>query len=172
MILNIVTYPDERLKAKAEPVEKIDDEIRRLSGDMLDTMYVANGVGLAAPQIGRSLRLVVIDIDHHKTEKNPLVLINPELEFLGDEIVSEQEGCLSVPMGYRADVPRNSRILVKYQDLNGEWQTKVADDFLAIAIQHEVDHLDGKLFIDRISRLKRGLYDSSLKKWARQKDTA
>lgn len=168
MLLKIVAYPDESLNKICEPVTKIDREVSELAENMLETMYVANGVGLAAPQVGKNIRMIVADPEHFKSEKNPLILINPEIELLGETIISEQEGCLSVPMGYRADVQRNDKIRVKYNDLNGVEKDEIFEGFPAIVIQHEVDHLNGVLFIDKISRLKRSLYDSKVKRWLRQ----
>ncbi|MDE5833657.1 MAG: peptide deformylase [Desulfovibrio sp.] len=165
MLLPIITYPDPSLKKIAIPITEFDDSIRDLAESMLETMYVSNGVGLAAPQVGRSTRLIVIDPDHYNSEKNPRVFINPEIELIGENIVSENEGCLSVPLNYRADIPRNNKIKVKYQNILGEIKEEIFEGFPAIIIQHEVDHLDGKLFIDKISRLKRSLYESKVKKW-------
>ncbi|MBD5608006.1 MAG: peptide deformylase [Desulfovibrio sp.] len=168
MLLKIVSYPDESLKKICDPVVEFDSGLADLADNMLETMYVAKGVGLAAPQIGRNIRMIVADPEHYKSEKNPLILINPEIELLGETIISDQEGCLSVPMGYRADVQRNDKIKVKYKDLNGIDKEEIFEGFTAIVIQHEVDHLDGILFIDKISRLKRSLYDSKVKRWLRQ----
>ena len=170
MILDIVTYPDPRLKQPCEPVAEVTDEIRKLAADMLETMYAAPGVGLAAPQVGRNIRMLVMDPAGKDEDKQPRVLINPVLELSGEDVVSEQEGCLSVPLNYRADVPRNSRVLLKATDLDGNGIEEDLPDFPAIIIQHEADHLDGILFIDRISRLRRTLYDSKVKKWLKRKN--
>lgn len=169
MLLEIVTYPDPRLKERCEPVEEITDEICQLAADMIETMYAAPGVGLAAPQVGRSLRLLVMDPREREGERNPRVLVNPELEPMGEQMVSEQEGCLSVPLSYRADVPRWSSVRVRATDLEGKPIDEVLEGFPAVVVQHEVDHLDGALFIDRISRLRRTLYDSKVKKWLKRK---
>lgn len=165
MILEIVKYPDPSLSEKAEPVTEITGEIRSLAGDMLETMYKAEGVGLAAPQVGRKLRLLVMDGGWRDGERKPRVVINPQLELLGEKIVSENEGCLSVPYNYRADVPRHSQVRLRGLDLDGVPLDEILDGYEAIIIQHETDHLDGKLFIDRISRLKRNIYDTKVKKW-------
>lgn len=169
MLLDIVTYPDPRLKERCAPVEAITDEIRQLAADMTETMYAAPGVGLAAPQVGRSLRLLVMDPGVQEGERRPRVLVNPVLEPLGEVIVSEQEGCLSVPLNYRADVPRWSRVRLRATDLDGAPIDEELDGFAAVVVQHEVDHLDGTLFIDRMSRLRRTLYDGKVKKWLKRK---
>lgn len=169
MLLDIVTYPDPRLKERCAPVEAITDEIRQLAADMIETMYAAPGVGLAAPQVGRSLRLLVMDPGVQEGERRPRVLVNPVLEPLGEVIVSEQEGCLSVPLNYRADVPRWSRVRLRATDLDGAPIDEELDGFAAVVVQHEVDHLDGTLFIDRMSRLRRTLYDGKVKKWLKRK---
>lgn len=170
MIFDIVTYPDPRLKQPCEPVAEVTDEIRKLAADMLETMYAAPGVGLAAPQVGRNIRMLVMDPAGKDEEKQPRVLINPVLELSGEDVVSEQEGCLSVPLNYRADVPRKSRVLLRATDLDGNGIEEDLTDFPAIVIQHEADHLDGILFIDKISRLRRTLYDSKVKKWLKRKN--
>lgn len=169
MLLDIVTYPDPRLKERCAPVEAITDEIRQLAADMTETMYAAPGVGLAAPQVGRSLRLLVMDPGVQEGERRPRVLVNPVLEPLGEVIVSEQEGCLSVPLNYRADVPRWSRVRLRATDLDGAAIDEELVGFAAVVVQHEVDHLDGTLFIDRMSRLRRTLYDGKVKKWLKRK---
>ncbi|MCX4308754.1 MAG: peptide deformylase [Desulfovibrio sp.] len=168
MILEIVKYPDERLKVVCEPVEEITDEIRQLCDDMLETMYAAPGVGLAAPQIGVSKRLLVMDPQAAEEVKKPRVLINPRLELLGETVVSEQEGCLSVPLGYRADVPRSEKVRLTATLQDGTQIDEILEGYEAIIVQHEYDHLDGKLFIDHISRLKRNLYDTRVKKWLKR----
>lgn len=170
MILDIVTYPDPRLQRECEPVAEVTEEIRRLAADMLETMYAAPGVGLAAPQVGRNIRMLVMDPAAKDEEKRPRVLINPELTLSGEDLLSEQEGCLSVPLNYRADVLRKSHVMLRAMDLDGNIIEEELTDFPAIVIQHEADHLDGILFIDRISRLRRALYDSKVKKWLKRKN--
>lgn len=172
MILDIVTYPDPRLKQACEPVQGITEEIRQLAADMLETMYAAPGVGLAAPQVGHNIRMLVMDPAGKDEAKQPRVLINPQLILSGEDVLSEQEGCLSVPLNYRADVIRKSRVTLKATDLDGNLIEEDLEGFPAIVIQHEVDHLDGVLFIDRISRLRRALYDSKVKKWLKRKTAA
>ncbi|MBD5538786.1 MAG: peptide deformylase [Desulfovibrio sp.] len=169
MLLDIVTYPDPRLKERCAPVEEITDEIRQLAADMTETMYAAPGVGLAAPQVGRLVRMLVMDPGVQEGERAPRVLINPEIEPMGEVITSEQEGCLSVPLSYRADVPRWSKVRLKATALDGTAVDEVLEGFPAVVVQHEVDHLDGTLFIDRMSHLRRTLYDSKVKKWLKRK---
>ena len=166
MIREILTYPNPLLKKAAEPVAAITPEIRELAKDMAETMYECEGIGLAAPQIGELIRLITIDLSG-PTERNGLMtLVNPVLERLGDEEVESEEGCLSVE-DYRSTVVRSERVKVSALDLDGNPLEFEADDLLAICLQHECDHLEGKLFIDRISRLKRNLYDAKVKKWLR-----
>ena len=173
-VLKLYTYPDPVLKKKAEKVQKVDDEIRHLLDDMLETMYADAGVGLAAPQIGVSKRIVVIDVDQEGDEEsgevikgNPLFLVNPSIIWHSDEIVCGEEGCLSVPK-QRAEVERYAQVKVHYTDYNGKEQEILGDGLLAVCLQHELDHLDGILYIDRISRLKRQMI---IKKLQKEKDT-
>ena len=172
MLLDIVVYPDPRLKETCVPVAEITDDIRQLAADMLETMYAAPGVGLAAPQVGRNIRMLVMDPAMKDEEKNPRVLINPELTLSGEEVISEQEGCLSVPMNYRADVKRMSKAHLRALDLDGNVIEEDLEEFPAIILQHEFDHLDGILFIDKISRLRRTMFDSKVKKWLKRKSAA
>lgn len=165
MILEILKYPDPRLANVCKPVANITDEIRELAHNMLETMYKAEGVGLAAPQIGQFLRLIIIDPFYREGSQQPRVLINPELEFLGELITSPNEGCLSVPYNYRADVARHSTVRLKALGLDGQPIDEILEGLPAIVVQHEVDHLDGKLFIDKISHLRRSIYDGKVKKW-------
>lgn len=169
MILEILQYPDPRLGLVSRAVDRITPEICELARDMVETMYHAEGVGLAAPQIGKNIRMLVMDPGWHDHEKNARVIINPELELCGEMIVSEKEGCLSVPLGYRAQVPRFDSVHLKGLDLDGSELDEIVEGFPAIVLQHETDHLEGKLFIDRISRLKRNMYDSKVKKWLKNK---
>lgn len=165
-ILNILKYPDPVLKRKAEPVEQVTDEIRRLIDDMAETMYEAPGVGLAAPQVGMSVRVIVIDASSKEEEKRELIsLINPEIVEQSGEVVWE-EGCLSVP-DYTADVKRAERVVVKGLDRNGKEQVIAGEGLLSIVFQHEIDHLNGVLFIDRLGLIKRDLIRRKLKKLAR-----
>lgn len=150
-LLNILEFPDPRLRTKAVPVEQVDDDIRRLIDDMLETMYQAPGIGLAATQVDVHRRVIVIDVSD--THDEPLTLVNPEI-VERDGIERMQEGCLSVP-GIYEDVERAEHVRVRALDRNGEHIEFEADDLLAVCIQHEIDHLDGKLFVDYLSDLKR-----------------
>jgi peptide deformylase len=161
-LLKIRKFPDESLKTVAEPIENIDGKLNSLIDSMAQTMYSAPGVGLAAPQVGESKRIVVLDTDHDQPGKNLLKLINPRIVESEGKVVWE-EGCLSV-IDYSADVERAARVLVRAWTPDQEEIEIEADDLLAVALQHEIDHLDGKLFIDRISRIKRELYRRKLKK--------
>jgi peptide deformylase len=156
MIRKILTYPDPELKKKSAPVTVINDKIRELVADMAETMYDAPGVGLAAPQIGVHQRVIVIDVAGKDEPPDLVVAINPVIVHAeGEEY--EEEGCLSVPK-YSANVRRHARVVVKALNLEGEEVTWKADELLAIAFQHEIDHLDGILFIDHISPLKREIF--------------
>lgn len=167
-ILDILTYPDKFLAKKTEPVTRIDDALQKTIDDMAETMYAAPGVGLAAPQVGIGKRFLVFDASPAEEERKLQVLINPEIISSEGEVVSENEGCLSVPE-YRADVKRAEKIVVKTLDREGTPVTINADGMLAIVLQHEIDHLDGILFIDRISKLKREMYKRRVKKNMRNK---
>jgi|SRR5690606_8577967 len=152
-LLPILTLPDQRLKKVAQPINEITAEIKQLASDMLDTMYAAPGIGLAATQVDHHIQLVVMDISEEKNQ--PMVLINPTITDLNGEQVHE-EGCLSVP-GIYANVERAEEITVRYLDLNGDEQTLTTDGLLAVCIQHELDHLKGIVFLDHLSALKRKL---------------
>lgn len=157
----ILLLPDPRLRAVADPVEKVDDGIKALAQDMLDTMYDAPGIGLAGPQIGEMKRIIVMDLSRDDEPNDPIVMINPEITGMSDEVVTTEEGCLSIPEVYY-DVERPADITVRYTDLDGKTVEREATDRLAVCIQHEIDHLDGVLYIDYLSRLKR---DRVLKKF-------
>ena len=157
----ILILPDERLRAIAEPIDKIDDEVKQLAKDMLETMYDAPGIGLAAPQIGELRRIVVMDLAKEGETPEPIVMVNPEILKYSDETVVTEEGCLSIPELYY-DVERPAEVTVRYTDLEGKEQEVEAKDRFAICVQHELDHLDGVLYIDYLSRLKR---DRVLKKF-------
>jgi peptide deformylase len=154
--LPIIIAPDPRLKKKAKKVERVDAETRRLMEDMLETMYAAPGIGLAAPQVGVLKRVIVVDIATEDEEPKPLRMANPELISVSDDDASYNEGCLSLPEHY-ADVVRPAAIRVRYLDENDELREMDADGLLATCIQHEMDHLDGILFVDHISALKRNM---------------
>jgi peptide deformylase len=153
-IRDILTLPDPRLRAVADPVDGIDEEVRTLAKDMLETMYAAPGIGLAATQLGVMRRIVVMDLSKEDEPKNPIVMINPEILKFSDETVETEEGCLSIPEIYY-EVERPAAVTVRYTDLDGNVQERDATDRLAICVQHELDHLDGVLYIDYLSRLKR-----------------
>jgi len=157
----ILVLPDPRLRAVADPIEVVDDEVRALAKDMLDTMYDAPGVGLAAPQIGVMKRIVVMDLAKEGETPEPLVMINPEILSVSEDTVITEEGCLSIPELFY-DVERAADLTVQYTDLDGNDVTREAGDRLSVCIQHELDHLDGVLYIDYLSRLKR---DRVLKKF-------
>lgn len=150
--LPILEYPDERLRNRAAPVETVDDEVRRLVDDMLETMYDARGIGLAATQVDVHRRVIVMDVSDDRS--SPLVLINPEVSPIGEEREPMQEGCLSIPE-YYAEVPRALRVHLKALDRDGQPYELEADGLLAHCIQHEHDHLEGVLFVDYLSPLKR-----------------
>ncbi|MBF0267403.1 MAG: peptide deformylase [Alphaproteobacteria bacterium] len=166
-LLNILVAPDPRLKAKALPVEKVDQALSRLIDDMFETMYQAPGIGLAAPQVGVAKRVIVVDTAKKGEEAQPLALINPEILWLSEETSSYEEGCLSVPEHY-AEVIRPARVRVRYQDRQGEIREIEADGLLATVLQHEIDHLSGKLFVDYLSALKRGMILRKLEKAKKQ----
>lgn len=165
-VLDILHYPDERLRTVAQSVETVDDELRRLVDDMFDTMYQAPGIGLAATQVNVHRRVIVIDVSENADQ--PLALINPEILWK-DGLEEMQEGCLSVP-GYFETVRRAERIRFRALDRNGEPYERDADGLLAVCVQHEIDHLDGKLFVDYLSELKRKRLRKRLEKQARQGD--
>ena len=165
----IITLPDPILRKVSAPVERIDAEVRKLAEDMLETMYAAPGVGLAAVQVGVPRRLFVLDTAKDKAPPQPLVLINPEIVSLGAEMRLHEEGCLSIP-DERVPIERPSKVTVRFLDREGKTQELTAEGLLATAIQHEIDHLNGKLIIDYLSRLKRDMVVRRFKK--RAKETA
>ena len=165
-VLDILEFPDPRLRTLAKPVTQVTDSTRALIDDMLETMYDAPGIGLAATQVNVHERLLVIDITEDRSE--PLVFINPEVEVLDPELGEYDEGCLSVPGFYEA-VRRPQRVKVTAVDRNGESFTRELDGLLAICLQHEIDHLDGKLFVDYLSPLKRTRIRKKLEKDQRRR---
>jgi peptide deformylase len=160
-VLDIRVLGDPVLREETSPIEQITDELRTLAKNMFDTMYLAKGIGLAAPQVGRSERLAVVDVND-----NPLVIINPEIIDLDSKTAKAEEGCLSIPDVY-GDVERPNRVRVRALDLEGKTFEVDADELLARCLQHEIDHLHGKLFIDYLSVLKRR---AALAKWSKEKD--
>jgi peptide deformylase len=162
MVREILVWPDPVLKKKASPVAKVDDSVRALVRDMFETMYAADGVGLAAPQIGILKNIIVLDTTPRQPESKPIAMVNPEILSLEGQ-ATYTEGCLSIP-GEAEDVDRAARVKVKFLDPEGQEQVLDCDGLLAIAVQHEVDHLLGTVFVDRISPLKRELIRKRMKR--------
>jgi peptide deformylase len=163
----LVIIPDSKLRLVSEPVKEITSEIRQLADDMLETMYDAPGVGLAAIQIGVPVRMVTMDVSKSEDERQPLVLINPEIVWASEEKRVYEEGCLSIPEYYE-EVERPDRVRFRYMDLQGETVEQDADGLLATCVQHEIDHLNGVLFIDYLSKLKRDRVMTKFKKAAKR----
>ncbi len=161
-VLDIKKYPDEVLKKKAVPVKNIDAAVQRLVDDMVETMYAAPGIGLAAPQVGISQRIIVIDVSSQEEKVPLIVLINPEI-VEADGLVDSEEGCLSVPE-YTAVIKRAERVVVKGLDIQGNPVEIEGTELLARALQHEIDHLDGILFVDRLSTIKREFFKKRYRK--------
>jgi peptide deformylase len=170
-VLPIITLPDPLLRKASAAIERIDEDVRKLAADMLETMYAAPGVGLAAVQVGVPRRLIVLDTAKDEEPPQPLVLINPEIVMLGSEKRQREEGCLSIP-DVRVDIERPGSLKVRYLDLEGRPRELDAEGLLATAIQHEIDHLNGKLIIDFLSRLKRDIIVRRYKKQAKADATA
>lgn len=163
----LVILPDPKLRLVSDPVKDITDEIRKLADDMLETMYDAPGVGLAAIQIGVPLRMVTMDVSKTEGEREPMVLINPEIIWASEEKRVYEEGCLSIPEYYE-EVERPDRIRFRYMNLKGEIIEQDAEDLMATCVQHEIDHLNGVLFIDHLSKLKRDRVMTKFKKAAKR----
>jgi peptide deformylase len=166
-ILDIITLPDPLLRKVSKPVERVDADLNRLIDDMLETMYDAPGVGLAAVQVGKPIRLLVLDVSVDDDPPAPIAMINPEIVTLGPEMRTYEEGCLSIPE-IKVEIERPSAVTVRYLDRKGKQQELAAEGLLATAIQHEMDHLNGKLIIDYLSRLKRDMIVKKFKKSARE----
>ncbi len=165
---NILLHPDPRLKKLATPVDDLSDELRKLADDMLETMYDAPGIGLAAPQVGILQRVIVMDCVKDPNEKpRPLVMYNPEIVIASDDLNVYEEGCLSLPEQF-ADVTRPAEVEVRWMDADGKAQQEVFDGLWATCVQHEIDHLDGKLFIDYLKPLKRQLITRKMVKMKRE----
>lgn len=165
----ILLHPDPRLRKTCAPVAAVTDDIRALAADMLDTMYDAPGVGLAAPQVGVLLRLFVMDcVKEPEAPKRPMVLINPEITWRSDELNVYEEGCLSIPDHF-AEVTRPAAVRVKWTDLDGEVQEEAFDGLWATCAQHEIDHLNGRLFIDHIGPMKRQMITRKMEKLKRER---
>ena len=168
--LEILTIPDPVLRQKSAAVEDVDDATRRFMDQMLATMYEAPGIGLAAIQVGEPRRIITIDVAREEEPKKPLFLVNPEIVWRSeDERSTYEEGCLSIP-DYYAEVERPAKVRVRYVDYDGKPQEREADGLLAVCVQHEVDHLNGVLFIDYLSKLKRDLVVKKFTKAAREKE--
>jgi peptide deformylase len=170
-VLPILTAPDPRLKLLAKPVDKVDAKTRRLMDDMLDTMYQSIGIGLAAPQVGALQRIIVVDVAREGEKPKPMRIANPEIIWRSEETTVANEGCLSVPEHY-ADVSRAAAIKLRYLDHENEIREIDADGLLATCLQHEIDHLDGVLFVDHLSALKRGMILRKLTKAKRSRALA
>jgi peptide deformylase len=168
-LLPILTAPDPRLKKKSQPVKAVDAEIRQLMDDMLETMKAAPGIGLAAPQVGVLRRVIVLEIEREETKVGPLFMANPEIVDVSVEDATYNEGCLSVPEHY-ADVVRPAKVTVRYLDRDNVRQEMACEGLLATCVQHEIDHLDGILFIDKISSLKRSMILRKLIKARKEKE--
>ena len=166
---NIVIEPDPILRKKSEPLEEVNNDLRKLMDEMLETMYEAPGIGLAAVQVGILKRLIVIDVSKDKEKKDPLFLINPEITFKSNKTSTYEEGCLSLP-GHFAEVERPAECHLNFVDYNGNKKDIKANGLLATCIQHEIDHLDGILFIDHISKLKRDMIIKKLIKSKKELD--
>jgi peptide deformylase len=161
----ILTLPDPLLRKKAKPIERVDADLRRLMDDMLATMYDAPGIGLAAPQIGISRRLIVMDPAKDEAPKTPIVMVNPEIVTRSEEMRTHEEGCLSIP-DFTAEIERPAKTLVAYIDREGKKREAELEGIWSTLVQHEIDHLNGVLFIDYLSRLKR---DMVVRKFTKQK---
>ena len=166
-IRKILTEPDPFLRQKSKPVEKVDDSIRKIMDDMLETMYDAPGIGLAAIQIGIPKRIIVLDISKDPEKKEPMYFINPEKVYTSKDQATYEEGCLSVP-GQFAEIDRPNKCHIKYLDYNGDSKELKAEGLSATCIQHEMDHLEGILFIDYLSKLKRSMITKKLSKQKRE----
>ena len=168
-IKKIITIPNPILRKVSEPVKTVNKEIKKLLKDMLETMYEAPGIGLAAVQVGVLKRIIVIDLSKDGQKKEPLFIVNPQITFKSDELISYEEGCLSIPNQF-AEVKRPSSCKVNFLDYNGKKREMNADGLLATCIQHEVDHLNGVLFIDHLSKLKKDIIIKKTKKQRKEID--
>ncbi len=170
-LLPIIYAPDPRLKIKCRPVETVDQSVRDLTRDMLETMYAAPGIGLSAPQIGDTRRILVCDVAREGEDPQPIQLVNPEIVWSSGELYLAEEGCLSLPDHF-AEIERPSEVRIRYLDQQGKSQKMSADGLLAACVQHEMDHLEGILFVDYLSPLKRNIILRKMKKLKRQKEAA
>jgi len=165
--LPIIVAPDPRLKVVCEPVETVDDAVRKVLDDMLETMYDAPGIGLAAPQVGVQKRMIVADISRDEEGHNAYIMVNPEIVWESEEVLDYEEGCLSLPEHYD-EVTRPERVQIKFLDRNGKEREIKVSGLLSTCIQHEIDHLDGVLFVDHLSNLRRSLILRKLQKFKKQ----
>ena len=170
-VLPIVTVPDPLLRLISQPVERVDDDVRKLMDDMLETMYLAPGIGLSAIQVAVPRRIVIVDVAREEEPRAPHILVNPKIVWSADETVTSEEGCLSLPDHF-ADVERRASVELEFVDYHGASQSLRVEGVLATCIQHEIDHLDGLLFVDHISALKRNMILRKLKKAKRQEAIA
>lgn len=168
MTLEILAYPDERLRRKSLEITEFTPALQKLARDMVETMYAQNGIGLAAPQVGEAVRLVVIDVSGPELRSGLMILANPRITAREGE-VEDEEGCLSVP-NIRTQVTRAERVTVEARHLDGTPCVIEADGLLAVCLQHELDHLEGTLIVDHMSRLKRTMYDKKVRKWQKQEN--
>ena len=166
-VLPVIIAPDPRLKVRCQPVAAVDADVRRLMDDMAESMHAAEGIGLAATQVGVHQRVIVVDVHDKDAPRNPLRMANPELAWASEETMLSHEGCLSLPEHY-ADLERPARVRVRYLDHENEMREIEAEGLLATCIQHEMDHLDGILFVDHLSALKRNIILRKLAKTKRQ----
>ena len=167
MIRPILIHPDPRLKKRCDPVKEITADLRKLAADMLETMYDAPGIGLAAPQVGVTRRLIVMDCEKAPEAPRPLILINPEITWTSDTLATYEEGCLSIPEQY-ADVERPDKATVRWTDETGDAREETFSGLWATCVQHEIDHLDGKLFIDYLGVMKRQMITRKMEKLKRE----
>lgn len=165
----IIIEPDPILRKKSESLEKVDNELRKLMDDMLKTMYAAPGIGLAAVQVGILKRLIVVDVSKDDKKKKPFFLVNPQIIYKSKNTSIHEEGCLSLP-GHFAEIERPSECHINYLDYNGKKKNLKAHGLLSTCIQHEIDHLDGVLFIDYLSKLKKDMIIKKLKKYKKEVD--
>lgn len=164
----ILIHPDPRLKKLCSPIENVDAALRRLADDMFETMYDAPGIGLAAPQIGITERLFVMDCSAREEDSEPLALINPEITWTSDDLNTYEEGCLSIPEMYE-EVTRPAEVKVRFQTLDGQLEERLFGGLHATCVQHEIDHLNGRLFIDYLSKVKRAMITNKMKKLKKER---
>lgn len=170
MSLEILTYPNPLLATNARDIPEVTDAIRKLAQDMAQVMYTNEGIGLAAPQVGQLVRLIVVDVTGPQERKKLFSLVNPVVHIISDELTEYEEGCLSVPH-FRTNISRPGNVMVSALDLSGAPVEIEAEGLLAVCLQHEIDHLNGTLILDHTSRFKRSLYERKVKKWIKQRNS-